>query len=64
MKTAIAIRKSGYCYDVTYSDSVAMDMDVPYAYLLSLAKAGYVVEVDQRQYRPEGEPEGYLLHTD
>lgn len=64
MKKATAIRWSGDYYGVTYSDSAACDTGVPYAYLLSLVKAGYVVDVDQRQYRPEGEPEGYRMEQE
>lgn len=37
---------------------------LPYAYLLSCAKAGLVVEIDRRGYQPAGEPPVLVLSAE
>jgi hypothetical protein len=60
-KTATAIRTGGDNYDLYYHDTRTLDNNVPYAYLLGTVKAGYTIEVDQRNHRGEGEPPLYKM---
>lgn len=61
VKSAKAIRKSGDLYDVYYEKT--MDSDVPFTYLVSLVKAGFVVKVDQKNFKEKNEPSLYVLES-
>jgi hypothetical protein len=64
-KICSATRTGPDTFDVTYNDPKEQAVTgVPYAYLLSTAKAGFIVEVDQRKHAPAGEPTMYRLEQE
>lgn len=65
LKLATATRTGPDSFDVEYQDPKEKNVkNVPYAYLLSAANAGFTVEVDQRTNAPAGEPTMYKLERD